>query len=226
MLSIVLVCFGLIAADEGATAAPAMRADVASYQAAASKAGHDARAHVRLALWCEAHGMTAERMKHLAMAVMYDPSNTLARGLMGLVAYKGKWDRPEVVGRQIEEDPAYRDLISEYLERRAKTPMKADDQSKLAAWCEQKGLKEQSIAHYSEVVRLAPGRDAAWKHLGYKKQGSRWVKPEEQLAERQEAERTRGTPTGSGGRSSSGSATGWTARTGRGARGRRRPWRR
>ena len=53
--------------------------------------------------------MTAERMKHLAMAVLYDPSNALARGLMGMVAYKGKWDRPEVVGKQIEDDPAYRD---------------------------------------------------------------------------------------------------------------------
>ena len=44
MLSIVLVCCGLIAADGGATASPGDPADVASYQAAASKAGHDARA--------------------------------------------------------------------------------------------------------------------------------------------------------------------------------------
>ncbi len=133
--------------------------------------------------------MTAERMKHLAVAVMYDPSNTLARGLMGVVGYKGKWDRPEVIGKQIEEDPAHRDAINEYLDRRARTPLKPDDQSKLAAWCEQKGLKEQAIAHYSEVVRLAPGREAAWRHLGFKKQGNRWVKPEELAAERLEAER-------------------------------------
>ena len=42
---------------------------------------------------------------------------------------------------------------------------------KLAAWCEEKGLKEQAIAHYSVVTRLDPSREAAWKHLGYKKQG-------------------------------------------------------
>ncbi len=30
--------------------------------------------------WCESHGLGAERMKHLAMAVLYDPSNGLARG--------------------------------------------------------------------------------------------------------------------------------------------------
>ena len=190
MRSIVLVCcFGLIAADDGATTAPADGAEVASYQAAASKAGHDAKAHVRLALWCESHGMPAERMKHLAMAVLYDPSNGLARGLMGLVAYQGKWDRPDVVGREIQDDPAYHDLIREYLERRASTARKPDAQARLAAWCEQKGLKEQSIAHYSEVVRLDPSREATWRHLGYKKQGDRWVKPEELAAERLEAER-------------------------------------
>jgi hypothetical protein len=189
MLSIVLVCLGLLVAEEGAPATEKSPADVAAYQAAAGKAGRDPKAQVRLALWCEAHGMTAERMKHLAMAVMYDPSNALARGLMGLVAFKGKWDRPEVVGKQIENDPAYRELVIEYLERRAKTARKPDAQAKLAAWCEEKGLKEQAIAHYSEVVRLDPKREAAWKHLGYKKQGDRWVKPEEQAADRLEAER-------------------------------------
>jgi Pretoxin HINT domain len=189
MLSLFLICLGLIAAEGDAPPPPGDAADVAAYQAAASKAGHDARAHVRLALWCEAHGMTAERMKHLAAAVLYDPSNALARGLMGLVAHNGKWDRPEVVGRQIENDAARRELINEYLDRRSKTSMKPDAQARLASWCEQKGLKEQAIAHYSEVVRLDPKREAVWRHLGYKKQGNRWVKPEDQAADRLEAER-------------------------------------
>ena len=61
-----------------------------AYEQARKDAGRDAAAHVRLALWCESHGMSAERMKHLAMAVLYDPSNALARGLMGLVAYQGQ----------------------------------------------------------------------------------------------------------------------------------------
>ena len=166
-------------------------ADLPAYEAAKVQAGHDARAHVRLALWCESHGMSAERMKHLAMAVLYDPSNALARGLMGLVAYQGKWERPEASGSEIQDDPAYHDLIREYLERRAQTARKPDAQARLAAWCEQKGLKEQAIAHYSEAVRLDPSREAAWRHLGYKKQGDRWVKAEELAAERLEAERQR-----------------------------------
>ena len=75
-------------------------ADLAAYQAADSKAGRDAGAHVRLSLWCEARGLTAERLKHLSLAVLYDPANALARGLMGLVAYRDKWERPDAVGQQ------------------------------------------------------------------------------------------------------------------------------
>ncbi|MGP0070096.1 MAG: polymorphic toxin-type HINT domain-containing protein [Isosphaeraceae bacterium] len=188
MLSLLVVCLGLVASGEEGSADPR---DLAAYEAAQAKAGHDARAHVRLALWCESHGMSAERMKHLAMAVLYDPSNGLARGLLGLVAYRGKWDRPDVVGREIQETPAYRDLIREYTDRRAATARKPDAQARLASWCEQKGLKEQSIAHYMEAVRLDPSREATWRHLGYRKQGDRWVKPGELAAERLEAEHQR-----------------------------------
>ena len=50
------------------------------------------------------------------------------------------------------------------------------------------GLKEQAQAHYGAVVRLDPRREAAWKKLGYKKSGDRWVKPEQLAAEKPEAE--------------------------------------
>ena len=73
--------------------------------------------------------------------------------------------------------------------RRVKTPDRADAQSKLAAWCDENGLKERAMAHYSAVIRLDPSRETAWKHLGYKKQGRRWVKPEDLAAEKQEAAR-------------------------------------
>ena len=43
-----------------------LKQDLETYQAARAKAGKSADAHVRLALWCEAHGLSAERMKHLA----------------------------------------------------------------------------------------------------------------------------------------------------------------
>jgi tetratricopeptide (TPR) repeat protein len=163
--------------------------DLAAYKDATAKVEKTADAHVRLALWCEAHGMTAERLKHLSLAVLYDPTNVLARGLMGLVSYHGKWGRPDVIGQQIQNDPAHQAIVKEYLDRRARAPDKADAQMKLAAWCDEKGLKEQALAHYSAVTRIDPSRDSAWKHLGYKKQGNRWVKPDEAAAAKQEAAR-------------------------------------
>ncbi len=39
------------------------------------------------------------------------------------------------------------------------------------------------------MIRLDPAREAAWRHLGYKRQGNRWVKPEELAAEKQESAR-------------------------------------
>jgi len=189
MFAVLLMsCAFLGADDKPSTANPSAKPAIETYQAERAKAGKSADAHVRLALWCEAHGLSAERMKHLALAVVYDPSNALARGLLGLVAYKGKWGRPEVVGQQIQNDPATLALTREYLDRRAKTASKAEPQLRLAAWCDQKGLKEQALAHYNEVIRLDPSREVAWRHLGYKRQGHRWVKPEEASAEKQEAD--------------------------------------
>jgi tetratricopeptide (TPR) repeat protein len=187
MLYAILIGCALLGEDASASSKTA--ADRAAYESAQAQAGKDAAAHVRLALWCEEHGLSAERVKHLALAIAYDPKNVLARGLAGLVAYRGNWKSPAEVGRDFTNDPAYQQLIREYLDRRARAPHKSDAQLKLAAWCTEKGLKEQALAHYSEVTRLDPSREIAWKHLGYKKQGNRWVKPDEAAAHKVEADR-------------------------------------
>src|SRR6185437_2027085 len=93
----------LVAAPERQNA---LAADLAEYEAAKAGVGRDADAQVRLALWCEAHGLQAERVRHLALAVLNDPSHALARGLMGLVAYRGRWQRPDSVEQKIKDDPA------------------------------------------------------------------------------------------------------------------------
>lgn len=85
--------------------------DRAAYRSAAAKAGPDAVAQVRLALWCEAHGLTDEQMKHRAAAVVRDPSNALASGLLGLVNYREKWERPEDVARKAKDDLKQRALL-------------------------------------------------------------------------------------------------------------------
>jgi hypothetical protein len=182
MISVVLVCSTLIAAPpaEGATTP-----HLASYEEARANVGRDADAHVRLALWCEAHGLGAERMRHLAIAVLTDPKHAMARGLMGLVAHRGRWQRPEAVADEVRSDAA----LEQYKDRRAKAPSTADGQWKLALWCEENGLKAEAVAHLTAVVRLDPSREAAWRRLGYKKQGDRWVTDAQLAEEKAEAGR-------------------------------------
>jgi hypothetical protein len=189
MVNLIVLCLAMIGED--GKSAERSSAERAVYQAAERKAGNDAAAHARLALWCESHGLTAERLKHLALAFSLDPANTLARGLAGLVAYQGKWEKPEAVEQEIQADPAYQALVKDYLDRRAHTPNKVDAQLKLAAWCHEKGLKEQASAHYHAVLRLDPTREVALKHLGYQKHGNHWAKPEELAAEKVESEHQR-----------------------------------
>ncbi len=185
-LQILLCC--AIFADGGKPAEPTAT-DRAAYQAALAKAGKTAAAHIQLALWCEAHGFSAERIKHLTEAVALDPSNVLARGLLGLVPFQGKWAKPDQVKQEIQNDPESQALFREYLDRRVHTPQnKPDAQLRLAAWCLEKGLKDEAIALYHLVTRFDPSRDIAWIRLGYKKQKDRWFKPEDLAARKLEAE--------------------------------------
>jgi hypothetical protein len=185
-----LLVMTMLAGGDGEDPAPKSAdppSDRAAYEAARAGAGSDAAAQVRLALWCEAHGLMAERLRHLSLAILYQPSNPLARGLLGLVRYRQQWARPEAVVDQVRDDASQRALVDEYLERRAKTPSNPQAQMKLADWCAEKRLKEQAMAHYGEVVRLDPSRDAAWRKLGYRKQGVRGVKTDEIAATKQDA---------------------------------------
>jgi hypothetical protein len=161
--------------------------DLKAYEDAKSKAQRDPDAHVRLALWCEAHQLDALRLKHLAIAVLTNPEHATARGLMGLVAYGGKWQKPEAVAETVRADAKLTAALSEYNDKRAKTPPKPDDQWQLALWCEQKGLKAEATAHLATVVRLDPAREAAWKHLGYRKHNGRWMTDAQVAAEKADA---------------------------------------
>ncbi|WP_406694312.1 polymorphic toxin-type HINT domain-containing protein [Singulisphaera sp. Ch08] len=150
-------------------------ADMAAYEAAKAQVGRDPDAHVRLALWCETHGLKAERLKHLAIAVIANPRHSMARGLMGLVDYHGRWQRPESIPDKVRADAEFSATLAEYNTRRAKLANTADAHWKLALWCEEKGLKAEATAHLSSVVRLDPSREAAWKRLGCKKHNGRWM---------------------------------------------------
>ena len=143
MIQVILLCCVMLG-DGGKPTETPTATDRAAYEAAAAKTGKNAAAHVKLALWCEAHGMTAERIKHLSLAVSLAPANPLARGLLGQVAFQGKWAGPEQIEREIRSDPKLQALFREYLDRRIDTPQKDPDaQLRLAAWCLENGLKRR-----------------------------------------------------------------------------------
>jgi hypothetical protein len=181
----VLVCAGFLAV-------PAPTAErLAEYRAAEAKVGRDPDAHVRLALWCEAHGLEAERAKQLALAVLEKPSHGTARGLMGLVDYQGHWQTPDAVAAKVDADPAVAARLAAYNALRETTPETADAQSALATWCDRQGLKPEAMAHYATVTRLDPAREDAWKRLGCQKHRGRWMRPEQIAAAVAEAEAQR-----------------------------------
>ena len=173
-----IVCAAVLAADP--TSAPPPE----SYSEARARAGRSPDEQVRLALWCEAHGLAAERLHHLALAVLADPAHATARGLMGLVAYQGRWNRPEAVADRLKADAS----LAEYEVRRQKAPYTADGQWALGVWADEQGLKDQARAHFTAVTRLDPARDNAWKRLGYRKHGDRWMADAQLAAEKAEAE--------------------------------------
>ncbi len=84
MIDSMLLYAAIVAGQFAQVEKPPAASSLDAYKAASVRAGHDSQAHVRLALWCESHGLSAERVKQLALAILYDPSNALA---------PGSWDR-------------------------------------------------------------------------------------------------------------------------------------
>jgi hypothetical protein len=90
-----------------------------AFRAAEARAGHDPGALIELALWCEARGLDADRLNWLARAVLIDPKNARARGLMGLVGYGRRWESPEAVSRRVRHDEDLTANLAQYQGRRA-----------------------------------------------------------------------------------------------------------
>lgn len=72
--------------------------------------------------------------------------------------------------------------LAEYNAQRDKVGNSAAAHWRLALWCEKNGLKPEARIHFSEVARLDPKRDAAWRKIGFKKIGGRWT-TDEMIAE-------------------------------------------
>src|SRR3954465_1331496 len=109
MLSLLIVASALVGLDPS----PPPPGEQDSYEAALAQVGRGADAQVRLALWCEAHGLDAERGKHLSLAVLTAPAPPLARALLGMVSYGGRWRRPEAVGAALAGDEARKAVVAD-----------------------------------------------------------------------------------------------------------------
>jgi hypothetical protein len=121
MFHLAWLCMGLLVASAADTTGPDSKeaSDArTAYQARKAQAGRDAGSQVDLALWCEAHGLTVERTKHLALAALKDPNNAVARGLMGLVAARGQWENPDAAGARVHADLELNRKLAEYNRRR------------------------------------------------------------------------------------------------------------
>jgi RNA polymerase sigma factor (sigma-70 family) len=177
-----------LADGSGSANPPEPKTDPASkaYPALAKQAGRDADAQVRLALWCESHGLTSERLHHLTLAILRDPGHAGARGLIGQVMHQGRWRSVRDVGPLVLKDDDFSATLEAYKVRRQKAANTAEAQWKLANWCEQKGLKDEATSHVVAVTRLNPDHELARKRLGFKKINGRWVtaeQVEDELAE-------------------------------------------
>jgi Pretoxin HINT domain len=181
MTSVVMLVLSLT------TAAP----ERAAYEQAKASAGRSSEAQVQLALWCEAQGLTTERVNHLARAVLIDPKNATARGLLGLVDYKGQWQRPEAAAEKVKRDEALSARHAEYRAKREKAADTADAQWALGLWCEENGLNSEARGHFTSVLQFDVKHEGAWKRLGYKKIRGRWVTDEQLAAEKTEIEAQR-----------------------------------
>jgi len=167
------------------------RDPIAEYGALAATASHDATSQVRLALWCEARGLTQERQRHLNNAIAADPANDLARGLLGMIDDHGAWRTPNEVVERARSDANWVELRTQYRAYRDKLVDTAESHRQLATWCLDHGMSAEASVHLTAILRIDPSREDAWKDLGYRKVKGRWQRADELAVFQDELDRRR-----------------------------------
>jgi hypothetical protein len=117
----------------------------------------------------------------ISALVMWEARPMLTVGLLYALIATGQPagpDRDPAKAAPSAEAPDLDRALSEYNALREKAGKSAADQWRLALWCEKNGLKPEAMAHFAEVARLDPRRDAVWRKLGFKKVGGRWTTDE------------------------------------------------
>ncbi|WP_435010961.1 hypothetical protein P12x_002251 [Tundrisphaera lichenicola] len=163
----------------------------AAYQEARAAVGPSAEAQVRLALWCEARGLADLERAHLKLAIEADPDQPIARRLLGQMVDEGRWRTPAEAIERAGNQADRRDALARYARRRDQIADTPQAHWQMARWAEEAGLLAEAEVHLRAVVRLDPAREEAWKKLGARKQGSRWVFPDRAAIEKSEIEARR-----------------------------------
>ena len=84
-------------------------------------------------------------------------------------------DQPPPAPARSATTPAEADALARYNGMMEKPPKDGAGHMKMAAWCEENGLRPEAYFHYGRVIELDPKRDAAWQKLGFKKVAGRWM---------------------------------------------------
>ena len=116
------------------------------------------------------------------------PANVREAGRRGLVSIQGKWVTPDEVVEADRHDTRLGKIRAEYAKLRERTPETAEGQRALALWCEQNGLKAESLAHFLVVTRLDSTDIDARQRLGMRYVRGSWRMGAEIAAEAIELE--------------------------------------
>ncbi len=138
-----------------------------------------------------AHRMESLRRKHLTIALLKDPDHATARGSHGA----GELSRPVAItgsSQRASEDGFERGADSCRVRRQAEA-VPDNSAAPTGSWRVGASItgSMQNRPRTAAVTQLEPGRDAAWKRLGYRRQGGRWLTEGQIAADKAEAEAQR-----------------------------------
>ncbi|MBI2824731.1 MAG: hypothetical protein HYX69_08600 [Planctomycetia bacterium] len=120
-------------------------------------------------------GRPSDRAELLKRAIEVDPDYAPAHWQLGQVRLDDRWLSVD----EAAQERARAGKIDEYRKRRERTHLKADEQLKLASWCEHAGLKEQERVHLVAALVLQPKSRDLVKKLGLTRFQGMLVSPQQ-----------------------------------------------
>jgi hypothetical protein len=148
----VSACLVKAHAKEPAPKAAATKGTAAKAAGEQDSRASEARLLVDKALSAEADGDEQARTDYLKQALAADPEFAPAHWQLGEMKIDGQWLSVDSAAATSTMAAKF----NEYRVRRAKVRAMADDQIKLAAWCSEAGLADQSQMHLQAAMYLKP----------------------------------------------------------------------